>query len=284
MSELTGYDISRAWFNFCFDNPELVTPNHSALLFFAIEHCNRLGWKQKFGFPTTMAKDAIGIRSYNTYINTLNDLVEFGFIKMIEKSKNQYSSNIIALSKNDKARNKALDKAMIKHVTKHPLKQGESINESISSINKPITNNIEPITNNINIQKQELKIIDSETKPSPHEKPKFYIGHFPKFVTPSWWVIQNLQIQVEQIRLTFKFTDLEWQDLLVKFDVNNMGDSFQDDQHISKSFKKHCTTRYQELQGNFKHNLNGKPKGTQAGNLDSGGRKDFGYNSFEKKI
>ena len=78
-----------------------------------------------------MAKEAIGIRSYNTYINTLNDLVEFGFIKLIEKSKNQYSSNIIALSNFDKAHDKALDKALIKHGTKQ--------RESIDSINKQET-------------------------------------------------------------------------------------------------------------------------------------------------
>jgi len=134
--EFTSYDLSRIWFNFCFDNPEKISPNHSALYFFCIEHCNRLGWKDKFGLPTTMAKEAIGIRSYNTYIKTLHDLVDFGFIKMIEISKNQYSSNIIALLKNDKALDKALDKAFIKHLTK----QSESTQQSINSIDKQITN------------------------------------------------------------------------------------------------------------------------------------------------
>ena len=136
---MSGYELSRIWFNWCFENPEKISPNHVALYFFCIEHCNRMGWKEKFGLPTTMAKEAIGIRSYNTYINTLNDLVSFGFINMIEKSKNQYSSNIIALSKNDKALDKALDKATIKHATK----QVQSTSESIDSINKQVT--IEPL-------------------------------------------------------------------------------------------------------------------------------------------
>ena len=130
---MNGYELSRKWFDWSFENPERINPNHTALYFFIIEHCNRLGWKEKFGLPTTMAKEAIGIRSYNTYINTLNDLVEFGFINLIEKSKNQYSSNIVALSNFDKALDNALDKAMIKHVTK----QGESN----SSINKQETKN-----------------------------------------------------------------------------------------------------------------------------------------------
>jgi hypothetical protein len=137
---MNGYELSRNWFDWSFENPEKVSPNHSALYFFAIEHCNRLGWRKKFGFPTEMAKDAIGIKSYNTYIKTLNDLVDWGFINMIERSKNQYSSNIIALSNFDKALDKALDEAIVKHVTKQ--------SESISSIDKPLT--IEPLNHKLN--------------------------------------------------------------------------------------------------------------------------------------
>jgi hypothetical protein len=151
---MDSYTLSRNFFNWCFENPEKIKPNHIALYFFSIEHCNRLGWKQKFGLPTTMAKEAIGIRSYNTYVETLNDLVQFGFIELVEKSKNQYSSNIIALSNFDKAHNKALDKALIKHDTK----QGESTQQSNSSINKQETS--KPITKN-NIQERKLKFSSS---------------------------------------------------------------------------------------------------------------------------
>jgi len=135
------YDLSRNFFNFSFENPEKIKPNHIAIYFFAVEHCNRLGWKQKFGLPTTMVMEAIGIKSYTTYINSLNDLVSYGFIKMIEKSKNQYSSNIVALSNFDKAHDKALDKALIKHTSKHMVKQCESTHQSIVSIDKQIYNN-----------------------------------------------------------------------------------------------------------------------------------------------
>jgi hypothetical protein len=135
----SGYDLSRQWFDFCFLNPEKVKTNHTALYFFCIEHCNRLGWKDKYGLPTTMAMEALGIKSYNTYKNTLTDLVNWGFIEMVTRSKNQYSANIIALSKNDKALDKALDKAMSKHYTK----QSESTIQSIDSIDKPI--NKEPL-------------------------------------------------------------------------------------------------------------------------------------------
>jgi len=132
---MNGYELSRNWFDWCFENPEKIKPNHTALYFFAVEHCNRLGWKKKYGMPTTMAMEAIGIKSYNTYINTLNDLVEWGFIVMIQRSKNQYSANIVALSNFDKALDKALDEALIKHASK----QSESTGQSIDSIDKQQT-------------------------------------------------------------------------------------------------------------------------------------------------
>lgn len=131
------FKLTRAFWDYAFENPEKIKPNHCALYLFIVEHCNRLGWKKKFGLPTTMAKDAIGIRSYNTYITTLNELVEFGLIELIEKSKNQYSSNIVTISNFDKAIDKALDKALIRHDTK----QSESIVQSIDSIDKQDTIN-----------------------------------------------------------------------------------------------------------------------------------------------
>ena len=139
------FKLTRAFWDFAFENPEKIKPNHCALYLFIVEHCNRLGWKKKFGLPTEMSKEAIGIRSYNTYIQTLNDLVSFGLIELIEKSKNQYSSNIVAISNFDKALDKALDKASIKHA----LKQSESTVQSIDSIDKQYTNIPDTINNDI---------------------------------------------------------------------------------------------------------------------------------------
>ena len=144
------FDLSRSFWDFAFENPEKIKPNHIAMYFFAIEHCNRLGWKEKFGFPTGMAMEALGIKSYNTFISTLKDLVDYGFIKMVERSKNQYSANIIALSKFNKAQYKALDKAFIKHSTKQSESTIQSTVQSIDSINKPIYNNTNLPINNIN--------------------------------------------------------------------------------------------------------------------------------------
>ena len=138
MAEFNSYELSRNWFDWCFENPEKINTNHTALYFFIIEHCNRLGWKERFGLPTTMSMDALGIKNYRTYSKAFDDLVEWGFIKLIEKSKNQWSATVIALVKNTKATTKALSKATLKHSQKQI--------ESTASIDKPINLiTIEPI-------------------------------------------------------------------------------------------------------------------------------------------
>lgn len=141
MKDYNGYELSRAWFDFCFENPELINPAHTAIYLFAIEHCNRLGWKRKFGFPSQMTMDALGIKKHQTYIKYFNDLVEWGAFSLIQKSRNQYSANIIsicAMTENSKA----LDKAFIFHAAK----QTQSNRQSNSSVSKPLTKE-EPLTN-----------------------------------------------------------------------------------------------------------------------------------------
>lgn len=143
--EINSYDLSRNWFNFCFENPEKITTSHTAIYFFAIEHCNRLGWKEKFGFPTQMAMDAIGIKKHQTYIKYFYDLVDWGFFKLVQRAKNQYSSNIITLVSAVPKKGKALDKAIIKHRAKQTESTGQSIGQSKDSILKQET--IEQQTN-----------------------------------------------------------------------------------------------------------------------------------------
>jgi hypothetical protein len=135
---MNSYELSRRFWDFAFENPDRIKPIHAAIYFFAIEHCNRLGWKEKFGLPSQMVMEAIGVKNWRTYSQGLNELIEFDFIKLIEKSTNQYSSNIIAIVNFTKADTKALDKALQKHGTK----QGQSI----VSIDKQET--IEQETNN----------------------------------------------------------------------------------------------------------------------------------------
>jgi hypothetical protein len=140
---MNGYDLSRTWFDFCFDNPEKINPNHTAIYFFAIEHCNRLGWKKKFGFPSQMTMDALGIKKHQTYIKYFNDLVDWKFFQLIQKSKNQYSANIISIMSAMPKNGEALDKAIIKHAAKQTESNGQSNSTIVKPVNKetnkPIT-------------------------------------------------------------------------------------------------------------------------------------------------
>ena len=136
--DITGYELSRSWFDWCFENPDFVKPIHTAIFFFAIEHRNRLGWKQKFGLPTQMTMDAIGVKNWRTYSSAFEDIVNWGFFQVHQRSKNQYSATVIAIVKNTKAHTKALSKA----TQKHSQKQSSSTVVIDNTINSIIT--IEP--------------------------------------------------------------------------------------------------------------------------------------------
>lgn len=136
--DFNGYELSRNWFDFCFENPDKVTTTHTAMYFFIIEHCNRLGWKDKFGLPMSMTMDALGIKNYRTYKKAFTDLILWGFILSIEESKNQYSATIIAIVKNTIATTKALSKATQSHSQKQ-----SNVTASIDKPNNLITNKLE---------------------------------------------------------------------------------------------------------------------------------------------
>lgn len=146
---MNSYELSRKWFDWCFDNASKIRPIHTALFFFIIEHNNRLGWKKEFGLPRDMSMDAIGVKNNRTYSSAFNDLENWGFIKVIERSKNQYSANIISIFgcvKNTPATTSALDEAMLKHLHKQSI--------GIAPINKP--NNIE--TNNKDVDDFKIEL------------------------------------------------------------------------------------------------------------------------------
>jgi len=131
------YKLYRNFWDYSFEHPQSIRPTHVAIYSFAVEHCNRLGWKQYFGFPTSMAMEATGVKSYSVFKKHFDDLVSFGFFEVAEYSKNQYSSNVIALKENCKANVKALDKALSKHASKQVQSISESTGESIVSIDIP---------------------------------------------------------------------------------------------------------------------------------------------------
>lgn len=119
MSKNTGYEFSRQWFDFCFENPSKTNTNHTALYMWLIELNNRLGWVKEFSAPSQYCMDAIGIKSYKTYRKTFKELETFGFIKVIQESKNQHTACIVALVKITEAPTNALTNAVLRHLPKH---------------------------------------------------------------------------------------------------------------------------------------------------------------------
>jgi hypothetical protein len=153
----------RNFWDFAFVNPELIKPNHCAVYCYAVDQCNRLGWKAKFGFPAQTAMDAVGIVSFKTYSKTLNELVEMGFIDMVIKTTNQHTANIIALVNFTEAIDKALDRAIIQHVQSNAEASREQ-GLSNSTIDRPIYH----LTNiPINQSKTKNEKFFSELKNSP---------------------------------------------------------------------------------------------------------------------
>lgn len=158
--EINGYSLSRAWFDFSFENQGKVTGNHGCMFMWFLELNNRMGWVKEFGAPREQTMVAVGISSYNTYKKVFNDLVEWGFVKVVKESKNQWTANIIALSNFNNTQYKALDKALIQ-ASECPIKICESNIEGTDTstiqgtdtgtvaINKPVNNETSKPINNI---------------------------------------------------------------------------------------------------------------------------------------
>ena len=97
---MSGYELTKKWYEWCGNNIEIVKPHHHALYFWCVEKCNRLGWADCYALPSDEAMHYLGMTTYKTYTKTLEELIGFGFITMCRKSTNQYTANIIALVKN----------------------------------------------------------------------------------------------------------------------------------------------------------------------------------------
>lgn len=138
--KVSGYKYSRAWFDFAFENVDKVTASHGILFLWLVEINNRLGWVENFQITAKECQQGMSCKSYNTYKKCFNDLVEWGFIKVVKQSVNQYQCNVIALSKFDNPLDKALDKALNKAQDKALDKATETfINHKPQTINhKPI--------------------------------------------------------------------------------------------------------------------------------------------------
>ena len=160
MDSINTFEINKTWFSYVAENIN-VKPIHTALYFFIFNKWNSLFWKKHFGLPTDNTMECMNIRSYKTYIKTLNELESFGFIKLIERSKNQNTSNIIEVVNNTKAEIKATTKAMLKATTQsNDQSEGQSNVSVVKHFNKEQLNLL--TKNHIKV-KEFLKTLNSES-------------------------------------------------------------------------------------------------------------------------
>lgn len=271
-NQINTFELSREWFDWCYEHPELISTNHTALYFFIIDHYNRLGWKQKFGLPTMMAMEAIGIKSWKTYSKAFSDIVSWGFIKVIEKSKNQYSATVIALVKNTRANTKALSKASKKH--------GQKQYKSIVDIDIPIT--IEPITNN----QDSSKYHSGET---PVEENKiefwrelvrvwfnFYQKKFSAKPTFNKVAAANFKNIIERIKKISKEKGFEWNEDYAKRCLLHFLEKAYSDEWLRANFiLNNLSTKFDSIVNSSIDGTNQKNGKQQPGSLRAGVQEAF---------
>lgn len=206
---MNGYELSRSWFDFAFENNSKITPNHGILFFWLIEINNRLGWAKEFQITAIECMQGMGIskNSYKTYKRCLDDLVEWGFINLIKKSTNQYQCNVIALGLKPKAltkaKPKALTKALLKHNPKHiPKHNPYSINHKQK--NNKLLSEFEIFRKQYPGRKRGLEIEFTDFK----NKHKDY-----KQIVPVMFSLLNNQIKARKNAIGAKVFVPEWKNL-----------------------------------------------------------------------
>jgi hypothetical protein len=187
------FTLIKAFWDVKKERPSDIKPAHGMMYFYIINLANSLNWLDNFGLPTDTTMEACGINSYKLYKKTLSDLCDFGLIEMVELSKNQFTSNRIALVKKTKATTKATTKASSTHL----LKQVE-----YNNTNKDLQNNkdlIEYVGDESPTQTPE-----SKKKPKEIDLSKYPPQHIESFNSFNAWLdteAYNLRKIPEQMNI-----------------------------------------------------------------------------------
>jgi hypothetical protein len=193
---MNGYQLTRQWFEWRFNNPGKLSSAHAELYFYIVDRWNYFGQKSEFGLPRLHTMEVLSIGSRNTYKKLFGDLIDYGFIKLIRESCNQYHhASIIALSKFEQAHDTPLDTPTEQAVEQAPDPIGKPINQET---NEPITN--EP-------------------------KPKKVKRQVTQFVPPTYdqleaYFIENGATRDQAERCYFYYKELDWHNKFGKKLVN----------------------------------------------------------------
>lgn len=98
---MNAFELSRNWFDWSAKQEAgIVSAYHATAYFYLIDQNNRMRWKEVFGVSTKLAMRAVGVTTTGKFWSVINELVEWNFILLVQKSKNQHQYNRFSLVKN----------------------------------------------------------------------------------------------------------------------------------------------------------------------------------------
>jgi hypothetical protein len=136
----TGYSVKNRMWDKIIDNPDKqITPSAIVLYEYICYLWNKLGKPMKFSLPTSHTMEMTRIRSASTYRAAFEGLLDWGFIQLIQESKNQHTARVIAVSKNDIAPDLAPDTPTNEAGDMPPDNINKGLNKKINKMNKTLT-------------------------------------------------------------------------------------------------------------------------------------------------
>lgn len=149
------YDLHRLWFDFCLKNPDIVNTQHTVIYFYCVYQWSVNQYNNKFQLQSKHAMIATGIKKHQTFSKAFKQLVEWGFVNIIEKCNNQYTQNIIKL---------VLPK-------KHKINTNTIKNDTLNNNDSP--DNLVHVSNNSTTQtknENNIKVIETDTNKSKNDQ------------------------------------------------------------------------------------------------------------------
>ena len=196
--KITGFSLTREWFEWAFDNHTKINPSHSAVYFFHVYLWNSLGGKKEFDSPNGQAMEGCGIRCIKSYTKTFNELVEFGFIRLVQAGSNKYKAKVVSLIKSKNKNEGTLAKS-INISKKTPSKESQTASKQVKE-NKESAKDANKNFDTSQFDYQNLFLSFSDSK----EAERF------------WNLWQEYKVEIKKMYKTTKSAVLALEDVLTK--------------------------------------------------------------------
>ena len=128
------FDLFNGFWKWASENNDKNTPNITAMYFYLVHLNNELNWIDTFTITSTQTMHYMGIGAFKTYKDTLDKLEQYGLIRIVQRSSNQFTCTRVGMVKLLKAKLIADAKQSKKHLPK----QMQSNVENTSHIHKTL--------------------------------------------------------------------------------------------------------------------------------------------------